>query len=163
MLGFQSTGANQMLAALESRALHAEQMSGRLDKASDLIYQETAHRFDTEGDGIWPQLSESTVAKKESQGYGEPAQPLYAEGNLYESATSPNGPYSDRLHTDSVGTQQVIMLVDWENDGWQIPTVLSEGTDDAGRSHDVRIPSRPIWPPAEQMREPVGKIILAGI
>ncbi len=163
MLGFQSTGANQMLATLELHALHAEQVSERLDKASDLIYQETAHRFDTEADGTWPQLSESTVAKKESQGYGEPAKPLFSEGNLYESATSPNGPYSERLHTDSAGTQRVVMLVDWGNDGWQIPVVLSEGTEDAGRSHDVHIPSRPIWPPAAQMREPVGKIILAGI
>src|ERR1700729_2375132 len=123
MSGFASTGASQMVARLELLAVHAEEISDRLDKASDLIYGETAHRFDTEGDGTWPPLAESTVTKKESQGYGEPAKPLYAEGNLYESATSPNGPYSARLHTDSAGTQQVVMLVDWENDGWQIPVV----------------------------------------
>jgi hypothetical protein len=55
------------------------------------------------------------------------------------------------------------MLVDWENDGWQIPPVLSEGTETAGVGHKTTIPARPIWPPAEQMRDPVGAILMAGL
>jgi hypothetical protein len=160
MFGLQTVGATQMLATLDAQIAHLAGLDARLDKASDLVYQETAHRFDTEADGEWSGLTESTIAKKESQGYGEPAQALYAEGNLYESATSPNGPYSDRLHIDSATAKQVVMLVDWENDGWQIPVVLSEGTETAGVDHNIEIPIRPIWPPAEQMREPVGKILL---
>jgi hypothetical protein len=152
-----------MVARLELLAVHAADMAARLEKASDLIYEETAHRFDTEADGQWPPLAESTVAKKESQGYGEPDQALYAEGNLYESATSPNGPYSLRTHVDGTTAQKIVMLVDWDNDGWQIPTVLTEGTDDAGVGHHTRIPARPIWPPAGEMRDRVGEILFAGL
>ena len=93
MFGLASSGGTQMIAALELHAMHVENMAARLEKASDFLYEETAHRFDTEANGTWPPLAESTVAKKESQGYGEPAKALYAEGNLYESATSPYGPY----------------------------------------------------------------------
>ena len=163
MFGLASSGGTQMIAALELHAMHVENMAARLEKASDFLYEETAHRFDTEANGTWPPLAESTVAKKESQGYGEPAKALYAEGNLYESATSPYGPYSERLYVHSEGSQRIVMLVDWENDGWQIPPVLSEGTETAGVGHKTTIPSRPIWPPAEQMREPVGAILMAGL
>jgi hypothetical protein len=156
MLELTSSGATQMVAALELHAIHMEHMSARLEKASDLIYEETAHRFDTEADGQWPPLTESTIAKKESQGYGEPAKPLFAEGNLYESATSPNGPYSLRLHVNSTTEQKIVILVDWANNGWQIPTVLAEG-------NDPPLAARPIWPPAEEMRDRVGEILLAGL
>jgi len=188
MFGLKSTGATQMVAALELHARHIEQIDVRLEQASDYIYMQTAHRFDTEGDGSWPALSESTVAKKESQGYPEAARVLYAEGNLYESATSPNGPYSERLFVHAathpmignptIGTagvsgpippmkstaiavggsgnyHQVVMLVDWENDGWQIPVVLSEGSE--------HLPGRPIWPPAEEMVHAVGQILMKGL
>jgi hypothetical protein len=163
MLTLESTGASQILAGLEMHALHVAEMGERLEKASDLIYQETMHRFDTAGDGSWPPLKESTIARKESQGYGQPASPLIATGDLYESSTSPNGPFSQRIFIVNELTQMVIMLVDWERDGWQIPVVLSEGTDDAGRGHHTRIPSRPIWPPADQMRDEVGAVLMADL
>src|SRR5664280_2475227 len=125
MIGITSQGATQMRASLDLRAALAFDMSARLDEASDFIYEATRHRFDTEGDGQWPALAESTVAKKESQGYAEPARALYAEGNLYESATSPNGPYSLRMHIKGgmglVSSESVVMIVDFESDGWQIP------------------------------------------
>jgi hypothetical protein len=163
MFGLQSTGASQILAGLALHEARAADIGERLEAASDLIYEETKHRFDTEGDGEWPPLAESTVASKESAGYGEPSKPLVAEGNLFESATSPYGPYSQRIRTDNAEAQQIVMLVDWENDGWQIPVVQTEGTDDAGVGHHTRIPARPIWPPAEQMREPVRAILFAGL
>lgn len=155
MLGLLLSGDKKIAASLNGYAAHTADLGARLEQASDLIYEETRHRFDTEGDGEWPQLAESTVAKKESQGYGEPARALYAEGNLYESATSPYGPYSERLLVRNAGEQQIVMLVDWDNDGWQIPSLLSEGAGD--------LPSRPIWPPAEEMRGPVGEILMRGL
>src|SRR5438552_8916712 len=118
MIGITSSGASQALASLDHHIAHLGDLEARLDAASDLGYEETRHRFDTEGDGDWPPLSEATVAKKASQGYSEPARVLYAEGNLYESATSPTGPYSMRLHLRTEGRQSVIMLVDWESGGW---------------------------------------------
>lgn len=153
MLTMQTTGATQMLAGLDLGAQRLGSLRDALEAAGDEIYLETQHRFDTESDGDWPQLAESTVAKKASQGYAEPERILYAEGNLYESATSPNGPYSQRIYDDSGFHQRLVLLVDWENDGWQIPTVLSEGSDRG-------LPSRPIWPPAEQMVHRVREILL---
>lgn len=155
MLGLIATGDRQIARSLESRALQMENLSTRLEKASDLIYEDTQHRFDTEADGEWPPLSESTVAKKASQGYGEPARALYATGDLYESATSPHGPFSQRILVRNATEQQIIMLVDWDSDGWQIPVLLSEG--------DERLPARPIWPPADQMADRVRAILMVGL
>lgn len=153
---FESTGHSQAIALLEHHALVVEDMSARLDEASDYVYEATRHRFDTEGEGEWPELTEATVAKKVSQGYSEPERILYAEGNLYESATSPNGPYSQRFHHDTPGRQSVIMLVDWDLDGWQIPSVLAEGSPRG-------LPPRPIWPWPEQVVDEVGAILRRGL
>jgi hypothetical protein len=155
MFGITSSGVTQAIASLDLHLAHLTDLSHRLEEASDVVYEETRHRFDTEGDGDWPQLAESTIAKKEAQGYGEPARILYAEGNLYESATSPAGPYSLRMHIRTTGKQSIVMLVDFENGGWQIPTVLAEGND--------RLPARPIWPPTYVVRDRVAAILMAGL
>jgi hypothetical protein len=160
MFSFTGSGATQALAALDLHAAHSLDLSARLDEASDFVYEATRHRFDAEGEGEWPELTESTVAKKESQGYAEPARPLYATGNLYESATSPNGPYSTRIHVKSgiglASTESVVMLVDFDSNGWQIPSVLAEGTEKG-------LPARPIWPPAHLVQDQVGEILMRGI
>jgi hypothetical protein len=152
----KSTGGAQAIASLDLHAAHFGDLHSRLEAASDLVYERTRQRFDSEGDGEWPELSEATVAKKVSQGYGEPARILYAEGNLYESATSPMGPYSNRIFDRSLGHESVAMLVDWENDGWQIGTVLAEGSDRG-------LPARPIWPPADQIENDIAALLLRGL
>jgi hypothetical protein len=156
MFAITSSGASQALAALELHAVAAESVHARLEAASDYIYEQTRQRFDEEGEGEWPQLSEATVAKKESQGYSDPARILYAEGNLFESATSPLGPYSARIFLSEPGHSSVSMIVDWESDGgWQLASVLAEGND--------RLPARPIWPPADRVQDDVAHILLGGI
>lgn len=157
MFSIRSTGVTQMVARMELAARHIEQMHGSLERASDLIYEETRQRFDSQGDGEWPPLTESTVAKKVSQGYAEPERELYAEGNLYESVTSPHGPYSQRLFVDSTGIQRVVMLVDFENSGWQIPSVLAAGSPQTG------LPARPIWPDPDLVRGKVRDVLMEGV
>jgi hypothetical protein len=156
MFQITSSGASQALANLELYALSAESVHKRLERASDYIYEMTRQRFEEQGDGEWPELAESTVAKKESQGYSDPSRILFAEGNLFESATSPNGPYSLRVFIDEPGHHTVSMIVDWDSDGWQIATVLAEG-------NDRGLPARPIWPPADRVQSDVGRILLGGL
>jgi hypothetical protein len=115
-------------------------MRDGLQRAAQVVYDWTRQRFDQWGDGDWPPLAESTVTKKTQAGFAEPDRPLYAEGNLYESVSSEHGPYSVPLQfTDDDEHHEVVISVDWQEGGWQIPTLLSVGTD--------RMPARPIWPP----------------
>jgi hypothetical protein len=121
--------------------------------------------YDSDGGGTWPQLAESTVQRKASQGYSDPERPLFAEGNLYESATSPNGPYSFKM---MAGMQSVVLGVDWSRGRWQIPVVHFYGTTDAGRDHNTVIPARPIWPSHDsaeyaEMRAAITVLMLKGI
>jgi hypothetical protein len=83
-------GRGRVLASRSSGSrLALEDLAPELIAASDVIYEHTRQNFETRGDGGWPPLAESTVQRKTSQGYAEPDRPLYAEGNLFESATSP--------------------------------------------------------------------------
>lgn len=130
-------------------------LSPRLEKATELVYEATRQRFEGEGDGEWPQLSEATVARKEAKGSTSPERILYDTGDLFEAATSPNyspqsadGPSSHRI----IEPHRAVIQVVWERDGYQIPTLLSAGTD--------RMPARPIWPHDEQLVHDIGDVLL---
>lgn len=162
---FQSTGATEIVLRNRARAAHLLDLTPELDQASDLVYEATREWFDSAGGGTWPQLAESTIAQKISQGAAEPERALYREGNLYESVTSPSGPYSFRHHPDG---HSVAIGADWDQGGTQIPVVLSEGTDHAGVGGHTMIPARPIWPDEEgyeatRMRLAIGELFLKGI
>jgi hypothetical protein len=118
-----------------------------LAAAADYVREQTRQRFEARGFGEWPPLAESTVARKASQGYADPTRQLYASGNLFESVTSAHGPYSFTELTSTF----VVIGVDWQVNGWQIPVVLSEG---AGN-----IPARPIWPKERAVVNGVSRII----
>lgn len=132
-----------------------------LEQAAKLVREETRQRFEMRGLGEWPPLAESTVARKVSAGYPDPTRQLYAEGNLFESATSPNGPYSFTHR----GLTWVHIGVDWTEGGWQIPLVLSEGAGAGGRfpgragASSWRIPARPIYPRKYEMANAISRII----
>jgi hypothetical protein len=130
---------------VESLVGHREQrLREGLMRAAEVVYDWTRQRFDQWGNGDWPPLAESTVQKKTQAGYAEPDRPLYAEGNLYESVTSQSGPYSVPIQiVDNDEAQGIVISVDWEEGGWQIPTLLSVGTQQSGGN----LPARPIWPP----------------
>src|ERR1700756_5745233 len=162
---FDSVGATEILVKNAAREARLLDMEPELMAATDLVYEATRQWYDSRGGGSWPPLAASTIARKAIQGYADPERPLYAEGNLYESATSPNGPHSFRL---PVGLQGVVIGVDWAEGGWQIPVVHFYGTTTAGRNHDVTIPARPIWPRAASgeyaaMREAITALMLRGI
>lgn len=112
-----------------------------------VIYETNRQWFDSAGDGSWPKLSPVTVKKKAAQAMPDPSRPLYALGNLYESVTSPNGPYS-----------YMIPMYDGLIIGvsWTAAKALAAGTSDSGRDHGTRIPARPIFPPP---LSPMGKIL----
>lgn len=118
-----------------------------LAEAGKLVREATRQRFETRGFGEWPPLAESTVIRKQSLGYPDPARQLFAEGNLFESASSAHGPYSYTILEPTF----IIVGVDWSEGPWQIPVVLSEGND--------RLPPRPIWPASRTMVNGVSRII----
>ena len=141
---YVSEGATQILAANRRRIERLQDLRAPLMEATEVVYTGIREWYDSQGEGTWPPLAESTIARKASQGYSSPSRPLYAEGNLYESATSPSGPYSFRT---PIGNHSVVLGVDWQKGGWQIPVVLSRGTTTAGRGNRTRIPARRIYPP----------------
>jgi hypothetical protein len=149
-----SIGATKILVGMTARMARLADLYPEMEQASELFYDETRAWYDSRGDGTWAPLAASTIAAKISQGRSDPGRPLYAEGNLRESATSASGPYSYRI----IDHRSVIMGVDWDVGGWQIPMILSYG--------DSRIPARPIWPEGihiERLQTEIGKLILKGI
>jgi hypothetical protein len=130
-----STGVTQALLRMDARIVRMSDHSNELEAATEIVYEATRQWYDGDGGGEWPQLAESTVNRKASQGYSDPERPLYASGNLYESATSSTGPLSFKMHP---GPDSILIGVEWQNGGWQIPVLLSDGTS--------RMPARPIWP-----------------
>lgn len=137
----ESTGATAIVLGLRRRVAEMDDMEVRLDAASDTVYETTRAWFDSRGEGKWPELAESTLRGKRRHRY--PEDPLVMTGALRDSATSPHGKYSFRLHP---GIDDVVMGIDWERGGWQIPAVHFYGTHTAGRDHTTTIPPRPIWP-----------------
>ncbi len=145
MLSIRTAGVTQAAYRLDVVARRLGDMRPQLEAATLAVYEHTRQRFESAGDGEWPPLAESTVARKESQGYAEPQRELFATGNLFESATSPQGPYSNRLVTEHQAVIQVLGVgEDGGGDPELVPVYLSEGTD--------RMPARPIWPAADDPR-----------
>jgi hypothetical protein len=152
MIGVTAPDVRQIDVAVERWTRSITKAHRRLERATEIVYEYTRQRFDLEGMGEWPQLAEATVMRKISEGFANPERILYAEGNLYESMTSANGPYSFRVIDDT----RAIIGVDWENGGWQIPLLLHEG------SSDGRLPARPMWPTGvalEEMKRDIGHVL----
>ncbi len=150
-------GTDEIVAAIDAKLARLADLTVPLTEATGIVYEQTRQHFESAGDGQWPPLAESTIARKASQGVAEPERALYASGNLFESATSPSGPYSTIEHPSP---HSVVMGIDWDEDGWQIPMVLSQGTSTAGRGHHTVIPGRPIWAPIEAVASEVGTVLL---
>jgi hypothetical protein len=142
-----------VLARLDALTVALRDMSGALERATDVVYEHTRQWYETAGGETWPPLAESTIQRKASEGYPDPERPLFAEGNLFESATSPYGPYSFRI----IEPHRAVIGVDWEQDGWQIPVVLAAGNDQDGGN----IPARPIWHVDDELRAAL-EDVLAG-
>lgn len=105
-----------------------------LREMRDAFYRHTARWLESFGAGTWDPLAEPTIRQKTREGWPEPDRPLFASGDLFRSATSPTGPYSAQAETD----HSITVLIDWANDGYQIPVVLSEGSPRG-------LPPRPIF------------------
>lgn len=132
-----------------------ENMDVSLREATDVLYEHTRQRFEDWGAGEWPQLAESTVIRKRSQGFPEPERPLFATGDLFESASSAYGPYSLRI----IEPHRAIITVDWELDGAQIPALLSSGNVEQGG----HLPARPIWPHDHTLTEEIATVLRGSI
>jgi hypothetical protein len=143
-----TVGAQREVQMLASRLINFEVP---LLEAAKFIREETRSRYEARGFGEWPPLAESTVARKTSQGYADPTRQLYADGDLFESVTSANGPFSFTI----LEPTRIIIGADWSSGGWQIPTILSEGNLDSGG----HIPARPIWPPSRALVNGVSRIL----
>lgn len=149
-------------------ASHLVDFSPVLAEAGKLIREETRMRFEARGFNEWPALSESTVARKIAKGYSQPTRQLYGEGDLFESATSAHGPHSYTVLT----SHRIIVGVDWQQNGWQLAAVLSEGTEGTtgyrgkrgvfprgGHSAAWGIPPRPIYPPKRALVNGISRMI----
>lgn len=166
-IDIKSIGATAIRIGMDARIARLHDLGHALEHASDMFYAEVRTWYDSNGDGTWAPLADSTVASKTSQGAGDPARPLYLEGNLYESATSPSGPWSYRI----VEHDKVVMGIDWDEGGYQIPMILSHGAGEGGmfpsgaHGPNWSIPARPIWPNVAHLarvRDEIGHLILHG-
>lgn len=138
----ESVGATEILVRNEERIRRLTDLRPEMDAAVSIVRENTQSWYDSDGAGTWAPLAQSTIDRKTSTGYPDPERILYAEGNLYESVVSDAGPYSSKV----TSSHEAIITVDWEENGYQIPVVLSEGTNSAGRGNTTVIPARPIWP-----------------
>ena len=136
-------GAQAIISRMNAKIVRLSDMSDLMVAAAAEVYVATREWYDSNGESTWSPLAAATVAKKASQGYADPERSLYAEGNLYESATSPHGPHSFFV---PISHDAVVLGVDWEKGGHQIPVVLATGTTTSGPAHNTVIPPRPIWP-----------------
>lgn len=164
-LSLRSEGATEIVQRMNARIARLHDMRPELIRAAEIVHEGTRQWYDSRGEGTWPELAESTIERKASAGYPEPERPLFAEGNLYESVTSLAGPYAFMVMPDD---HTVVIGADWDEGGWQIPVVLSEGTENAGAGHNTRIPPRPIWPTLGSLadtflRTEIGTIFLAAL
>jgi hypothetical protein len=138
-----TVGVTEALVRMDARIKRMSDPEPVLDAMSDRVYEATARWYDSDGAGTWPALAASTIARKTSRGSADPGRPLYDTGSLYQSATSPSGPYSFKMHPNP---WEVVIGVDWALGGWQIPVVHFYGTQTAGAGNATVIPPRPIWP-----------------
>lgn len=98
-------------------------MRGPLREIVSEMYAHTKEWMDSWGDGTYDPLSPSTIADKMRLHYDDPARPLFATGELLESASTPAGPFS----AHDVYEHEAWIGVDWERDGWNIPALHQEG------------------------------------
>jgi hypothetical protein len=162
-----SEGLTEAVVKVNALAARLEDLRPEMDMAIDELYSATREWMDSEGEGSWSSLAPSTVKSKMTRGLSDPSKPLYAYGDLFESATSPDGPYSYR-HDVPGGA---VIGVDWAVGQWQIPYVLAYGAGAGGKSPqgahpaDWHIPARPIWPQGtiiESLRAKIALVILRG-
>jgi hypothetical protein len=163
MIKVTSMGFTQIQLGLDRRIAALRDMRPQLEAAAEVVYAATRERFDSRGNGQWAPLADSTVARKTAGGAVQPDRVLFEMGDLYESATSPTGPYSSMvLPTDHA----VVLAINWEEDGYQIPQVLSQGAGDGGAfpgRGKWHIPPRPIWPPPEELVVEIGEILMTAL
>ena len=143
MLDVQIDGAQEIISRMNAKIVRMGDLHDLMFAAAGEVYAGTREWYDSNGEGDWSPLAASTIARKTSQGYADPERPLFAEGNLYESATSPHGPHSFLV---PIAHDAIVLGVDWEKGGHQIPVVLATGTNRSGPARNTVIPARPIWP-----------------
>lgn len=162
-MGMRTSGFSQADIRLSERIAALQDMRPEMELAAGILYEQTRQHFDSQGGGLWPPLAPATVRRKTNAGFGDPERALFEHGDLYESVTSPTGPYSYMVFPTN---HSVVVGVDWEEGGWQIPMVLSQGAGMGGgfpgRGNWV-LPARPIWPNVVEMTAEIGLILLARI
>jgi hypothetical protein len=78
-------GDKQAAAAVAMLGVRARDIHSLDRQVGDVVHQSTRHRFDTDADGSWNQLADSTVTRKEIQGLDPRIN--RATGALYASLT----------------------------------------------------------------------------
>jgi hypothetical protein len=116
-------GLDRMQARLDEMIAAFDDMAPPIRKIEDDMYAHTAEWMSSSGDGSYAPLEESTIRNKIRMGYPDAGKPLFASGALFESASTPVGPYS--VH--DVARTEGFIAVDWERDGWNIAALHQYG------------------------------------
>jgi hypothetical protein len=142
-------GLPAIIRALDRAVAALEDFAPALEEASTLIYEHERQWFDSDGGGTWSPLAESTIAAKVAKGAPDPERILFEFGRLFESATSPAGPYSFQQVTPLTLT----VGLDWEENGVQLPPLLSHG------SPDGHLPARAIYNADAELIAQIGLVL----
>lgn len=118
-----TVGIDAARARIHSMQAALKDMHEPLKQIVDEMYTSTREWMDSWGDGTYDPLSPSTIANKTRMGVDDPTRPLFQTGELLESASTGEGPYS--VH--DLGGMEAWIGVDWERDGWNIAALHQTG------------------------------------
>jgi hypothetical protein len=157
-------GLHEADARLESMFAALEDMHVPIREIEEDMYAHTAEWMDSSGEGSYTPLEESTIRNKIRMGYPDAGKPLFASGALFESASTPAGPYSTDVE---VMRMEGTLGVDWEKDGYNIALLHHIGVPERlvtqhrhhkdGKPYTVtfpwHLPSRPIFTVTEALAQ----------
>lgn len=140
------------------------------------IHRQTLAQFASEGAALgdpWSPLAPSTVAEKTREGAPFPDWPLVRTGQMMDSATSSDGPFS----VGETMEHEAWLSLDWERDGYNIPLLHQLGVPwrmvtarrhrADGTTHMVsymwHLPARPFWEATDALADDGADRIIAHV
>jgi len=155
-----------------------DDMHGVLEGIVGDVHRQTLEQFVSEGAALgdpWEPLDPSTVQDKTLAGAAFPDWPLVDTGEMMDSATTSDGPYSvgDTLE------HEAWLSLDMDRDGWNIPALQQlgvpwrivnrraytthSGERVAATSYWWHLPARPFWKATDELADEGANRIVAWV